>query len=147
MHIINFTHETPANMGTWCFLHAYAVHSCCGMSAASVLFSSSIALPAVVRCSALTGSLLRIITLGNIKPIWFAVPRHVADAGDRRLRVIKSAGFWEKDLNYLGERFNPLPVCVIWGTLLVALPPQSPPLSGSSVGTSKRTRPWSTSTP
>ena len=85
------------------------------MSAASVLFFSSIALPAVVRCSALTGSLLRIITLGNIKPIWFAVPRHVADAGDRRLRVIKSAGFWAKDLNYLGERFNPLLVCVIWG--------------------------------
>jgi hypothetical protein len=43
------------------------------------------------------------------------VPKHAADAGDRCLRIIKSIGSRAKNLNYLGERFNPLLVCAIWG--------------------------------
>jgi hypothetical protein len=42
------------------------------------------------------------------------VPKYAADAGDRCLRIIKSVGSQAKNLTYLGEYFNLLPVGIIW---------------------------------
>lgn len=41
------------------------------------------------------------------------MPKYAADAGDRCLRIIKSVGSRAKNLIYLSEYFNLLPVCVI----------------------------------